>query len=481
MRRVVVLLGVALGLMLGSPSPALAHPLGNFTVNRYAGVVVSPDEVLVDYVLDLAEIPTFQAIEEIDRDGDGQASDTELASWAEGRAIELAAGLTVEVAGSRVQLTPTSASATMQSGQGGLDTLRLETALSGFQGADEGLVTVRDDNELAAIGWREITLAGAKGFAVRQATVPVASTSDRLWSYPDDLLSSPLDVSSATGSFAPGTGPGTIEAEGGTSLLDGGSGVGDPLAAVLQRSGPFVVVGLLIAVAFGAWHAVLPGHGKTLMAAAMVGSGARGGQAAAIAVAVALMHSASVIALGMAVLALESTFRPETLYPWLGLASGLAALGVGAHLLRLRLAAWRHRGQGGAPTDVGGQSHSDEHAHGHEHAYTHSHELPAGGLLSRRGLAALAAAGGILPAPSALLVMLAAIQVQRAAYGIALVLAFSVGLAIALLAIGIGALRARDVVLSRLSTRVGAAIPVASAAAILLVGGFLTFRAAAAV
>ena len=471
-RRGAVVLGLVIGASLWSAASALAHPLGNFTVNRYAGVVVGPSEIRVDYVLDLAEIPTFQAIGEIDLDGDEQASEAELAAWAERRAVELADGLTVEVAGSRVGLSPTATSARLEPGQGGLETLRLEAALAGSQVATGGVVTVRDDNELAAIGWREITLAGADGFAVREASVPVASTSERLRSYPEDLLSSPLDVSSATGSFALGTGPGTIEAEGGADALAPGTATGDPLAGVLGRSGPLVAVGLLIAIGFGAWHAVLPGHGKTLMAAAMVGSGARAGQAAGIAIAVALMHSASVIALGMAVLALESTFRPETLYPWLGLVSGLAALGVGVHLLRVRLGAWRHRRLVGMHADG---------SHHHDHPHGHAHELPAGGPLSRRGLAALAAAGGILPAPSALLVMLAAIQVQRAAYGVALVLAFSVGLATALLAIGIGALRARDAVLGRLSSRVGAAIPVASAAAIVLVGGFLTFRGVGAV
>jgi ABC-type nickel/cobalt efflux system permease component RcnA len=207
------------------------------------------------------------------------------------------------------------------------------------------------------------------------------------------------------------------------------------------------------------------------MAGAMVGSGARPRQAFAVATAVASMHSASVIALGVAVVALQRTFRPEVLYPWLGTLSGLAAVGVGLYLVRTRWVASRR---------------AHRHAHGHEHGHRHEHlegsaVVDADGHLSRKGIATLAFAGGALPAPSALLAMLAAIQVHRVAYGLALVGAFSAGLAGALLGVGVGALRARDAIARKAGDRVARTIPLVSAAVIVIAGLVVAVRAARAI
>ena len=89
---------------------------------------------------------------------------------------------------------------------------------------------------------------------------------------------------------------------------------------------------------------------------------------------------------------------------------------------------------------------------------------------------ALALAGGILPAPSALIVMLGAIDAHRVAFGLSLVAAFSVGLATALIVIGLGALKAREAMAARLSSFWGRMVPVLSAAAIVGVGAFLSLR-----
>ncbi len=238
-----------------------------------------------------------------------------------------------------------------------------------------------------------------------------------------------------------------------------------------------VALALALAVAFGAWHALLPGHGKTLMAAYMVGSGAKVRQAVAVGSAVAIMHTASVLGLGLLVLSLEQTFRPETLYPWLGLLSGLVAIGLGVYLLVARLTAWSAAREGDDHHHREADVH-DGDANAHVHAgVKHSHALPPGvSPTSRRGLFALALAGGILPSPSALLVMLAAIESHRVFYGLALIIAFSVGLAAALIAIGLGAYRAREAMSRRLSTFWGRLVPVLSAAAIVGVGAFLAVR-----
>lgn len=462
-RRVLVVVGVALLAAAWPSTGALAHPLGNFTVNRYSGIHVDPQQITVDYVVDLAEIPTFQEISAIDTNGDGVASQPELAAWAQGTAAELTAGIVLTIDDEPVPLVVRDATARLLNGQGDLSTLRFEGDFVSTTPTPEGSLAFTDTNDPDRLGWREITAVGQDGSALSGSTVPAESASDALRSYPEDLLSSPLDVRSMTASFAPGQSvPSRDPNLAADTEAAARPGVdGGPFASLLSNEGfALVALGLVLAVAFGAWHALLPGHGKTLMAAYMVGSKARARQAVSVGSAVAVMHTASVLALGLLVLTLERTFRPERVYPWLGLVSGLVALGLGAYLLISRLSKW------GAD-----QQHVHEHT-----AAGHSHALPEGTPLSPRGLMVLALAGGILPAPSALLVMLGAINAHRVGYGLALVLAFSVGLAAALIVIGMGALKARDVMTKRLSSTAGRLVPVLSAGAIVAVGGFLTLR-----
>ena len=456
------MLALTLAALVVAPGAVQAHPLGNFTVNRYSGILVLPGEIRVKHVMDLAEIPTFQELPAIDADGDGAASGGELQAWADAQAAQIAPGLLLEVDGDRLTLAPTGATASLRPGQGGLDTLRFEGVFVA-PAPDRGTIAFEDRNDDGRIGWREVTASAEGGLALSDATVPTASVSDELTAYPQDALASPPDVRAMTASFAPGSGGPAIPA----SDAAGGAGrpatEGAPFTGVLAASGlPLVGLALLVAVGLGAWHALLPGHGKTLMAAAMVGSGARTRQAFSVAVAVALMHSASVLALGLAVLVLERTFRPEAIYPWLGVLAGLAAVGVGLRLLRIRWRAWRHH-----------------RIHRVGRVHPHAHDLPVedAGRLGAKGLVALALAGGILPAPSALLVMLAAIQAHRVVYGLALVLAFSLGLAAALLVVGLGSLRVREALARRWSATASLAVPLVSAAAILVVGAALTVRA----
>jgi len=262
--------------------------------------------------------------------------------------------------------------------------------------------------------------------------------------------------------------------EPGTSVPGGARpGVaGGAFAGLLSHTGlPLVALSILLAVAFGAVHALGPGHGKTLMAAYLVGAGGRARQAVAIGGAVAVMHTASVLALGLVVISAERWFPPERIYPWLGLASGLVALGLGSALLVTRLAAWTNAARQGS-------EHGPGHAHPHGHAHAgHDHgDDSSGPVLSRRGLAALAVAGGILPSPTALVVLLASIAFHRALFGLVLIAAFSLGLAGALMAVGVVALRAREMVSRRMSSRLAPLVPALSASAIVLLGLFLTVR-----
>jgi nickel/cobalt exporter len=461
-RRPAALLALISVLLLWSPTAVSAHPLGNFTVNRYAGLVVSRDRVLIDYVLDLAEIPTFQERSSIDLDGDG-VEEGELRAWSAERAAVIVEGLVLRVDHRPIDLAIGEMAASMPPGQGGLSTLRLEVTYSAPIESRSGDLTFEDRNEPERLGWREITATGVDGVALVSPSVPGSSVSDRLRSYPEDLLSSPLSVTTMEATFRPGSSVGidpTTTTGTSRPRSDGGA-----LAALIGREGlPLMALGLLVAVGFGAWHALLPGHGKTLVATAMVGSSAKTRQAVVAGVSVALMHTASVVALGLAVMALERAFRPETVYPWLGVASGLAATAIGIHLVRGRLRSWhlvRHH-----PIGDGEHTHEPEHPHG----------LPAESLLSKRGIAALAFAGGILPAPSALIVLLAAVQGQRTAYGLALVLSFSLGLAVALVLVGLGAMRARMAMHGRLTERFGHLVSLVSAGAIVVVGVYVMAR-----
>jgi ABC-type nickel/cobalt efflux system permease component RcnA len=223
---------------------------------------------------------------------------------------------------------------------------------------------------------------------------------------------------------------------------------------------------LVVAVGVGALHALGPGHGKGLIGAYLVGGGGTLRQAVAVGSAVSVMHTASVLGLGLLVVSAEQLLPPERIYPWLGLASGLVALALGSWLLvsRIHSAGWK-LGRGHVETEG--------HAHPHEDAHIHP---PADTPLSRRGLLALAFAGGILPSPSALIVLLTSISLGRTALGLALISAFSVGLAGSLVAVGALALRARSLASHRLPTRIIGWAPVGSAAAIATIGLVLTVR-----
>lgn len=467
MKRLALMAGLVLAVLLAVPGTASAHPLGNFTINLYSGLVVEPGELRVNYALDMAEIPTFQESPRFDRDGDGTVTPAEREWYARTKAGELAAGMVATVDGTRIELRVVSSSMRLRPGQAGLQTLRLEAVFRAHL-PRSGTLRYRETNYTGHLGWREITASGARGEAVAGASVPQRTVSDALLRYPTSLLSDPLNVTSAMVSFEPG-------ATGDAPVLPHGDGSGfgprvsgGAFARLTTWTGlsiPVLLVALLLAACFGAVHALLPGHGKTIMAAYLVGAGGRIGQAVQVGVAVAFMHTASVLALGLVVLGLTAV-APEQAYPWLTLASGFVVLGLGAALVRARTR--RH-----------GAHHHD---HGHEHHHEHG---PVAGLpgpdrlLSRRGMAGLALAGGILPSPTAVVVLLSTVQHHRVPFGFALIGAFSVGLAAALVGVGVLALRAREIVSHRMDGRLWRAIPVASATVILGAGLFLVAKAAA--
>src|SRR4029450_10159114 len=208
------------------------------------------------------------------------------------------------------------------------------------------------------------------------------------------------------------------------------------LVSERSRSPGFAVVAVLLAVALGAAPALAPGHGKTVMAAYLVGLRGTLRQAATIGATVTLTHTAGVLLLGL-VLTTSRAAAPERVSPWLGLGSGLLLAGVGVGLLV------RARPGHGHPHP---HEHPDpDHPHPHDHDHHQGAAPGAGRPLGWRGLVAVGLAGGLVPSPSAVVVLLGGIALGQAWFGVALVLGYGIGMAAALTGIGL--------LLARLRTR----------------------------
>jgi nickel/cobalt exporter len=467
--------------VLGVAGPAHAHPLGNFSVNRFAGVEVGLERVALRYVVDMAEVPTFQEMTTIDADGDETAAPAELDAYARALGVRLRDGLSLEIDGRAARLEPAGATASLHSGQAGLDVLRVELRYVAPLARKDASIRFADSNYSDRIGWREIVAYGVGGQGIADSSVPSASASDELRAYPEDLLSSPLRLTGASVEADPGApafvGSKETSPDGTFSSL---GRIGESLSALLGRNASplLIATALSLALGAGALHALGPGHGKTIMAAYLVGAEGRVRHALSVGVAVSLMHTASVVALGLATLWASSLFPPESVLPWLSLVSGVVVLALGAWLLEQRLRAWRSSNEATHHHSHGHEDHSHHGLDGgHGHPHTHHHRRPEGSLMSWKGLGAIAVSGGLLPSPTALVVLLGAVALHRVALGVAMVGAFSVGLAAALTGVGILVLKARDAAARRFGRGMGTALGIASATAILLLGTVLTTKA----
>jgi nickel/cobalt exporter len=431
-----VLLTVAAA-ALALPALAAAHPLGNFTINRFSRIESPGPRLYVRYVLDMAEIPTFQA--------------GRIDTQAYARRIAQNAHLVVD--GRRTRLVPVRSALAHPLGAGGLHTTRLEVVLAGPDLHGRVSVAYDDNNYANRIGWKEIVVG-----------TDTPSTSHELRAYPKDLLQSPLDTSSITTKLDPGNGPDIAPALSTGKSLEAPDRVADAgFASLVGRShlSALVILASLAAALFwGAAHALSPGHGKTIVTAYLVGQRGTPRHAALLGLIVTITHTIGVFALGLVTLALSQFVVPDRLYPWLNLASGLLVVGIGASVFWAR---WRHR---------------RAHAHGHRHHHHHYHAAGDGTGPGFRSLLAVGVSGGLLPCPSALVVLLAAISLHRVAFGLLLILAFSAGLALSITGIGLVAVLARRV-FKRMSFegRLIRLLPAASALVILAAGLAMTAHA----
>jgi ABC-type nickel/cobalt efflux system permease component RcnA len=441
------MLAIAAVLFAVIAAPAAAHPLGNFSVNHLAEVSVSADRVDVRYILDEAEIPTFQQ---------RGVPDAELVRR---KTAEAERRLVLTVDGRRVPLRPAGRAALSHpTGAGGLRTTRVELPLAAAVDAPRRVV-LHDGTFPGRVGWHAIVARPGGGTAVR-SSAPSGDPTGGLRRYPQDALSSPADLRDATLAVAPGRG--TLEAPDGRRGTGGGSredALSRAFSSAAAGDGVLALL-LLTAFAWGALHALSPGHGKAMVAAYLVGTRGTPRHAVALGATVTTTHTAGVFALGLVALALSEYVLPEDLYPWLNLVSGLLVLVVGAAVLRSHLRRRRHR----------------HHHHHHRHEHALSHAPPD--RLSWRGLVAMGASAGLIPCPSALVVLLGAIAQGQIALGMLLIVAFSAGLAATLTALGVAVVLAGRA-LGRVNAPawLGTAVPALSALLIVGVGFALTVQA----
>ncbi len=637
--RAAAIAGLMIAGLMALAAPAPAHPMGNFSISHYSGLRIGPDGIVVRYLIDMAEVPTFQETQ----DGAlvAEPGHPTLAPYLARKAEQLRAGLRLELEGRRLELAPTAREIAVNPGVGGLPTLKLGMVYRAEWPAAAtagGQLAYRDENFPERVGWKEIVATAAPGIALTSSSVPAVDRSRELSDYPSDLLETPPQVLDARVAFsvpvtvaapegsrrgvtehwsapvpepraalprataasgapalgaarrvngtqdggrmgAPVTGIALVTpqearpaaeqpAEGAGAAKDPASGEAEDAVARgaepdsrrdaialqpnRQRSGNggaladllvgpgrglgVVLLAALAAMVLGGLHALEPGHGKTVVAAYLVGARGTARHALLLGLTVTASHTAGVYLLGAVTLYASRYVVPERLYPWLGALSGLMIAGLGCVLFLRRYAgagdphahghshghAHGHEhdpahghahphahalghdqehgrvegcdhthGHGHAHALDDGHDHGHDHGHGddhgrgedhghghdhghgddhdhgrgHSHGHVHDHErahghghthgwglgahhhhVPPAGRVSLRELLALGVSGGIVPCPGALVVLLSAVALGRVGFGLFLILAFSVGLAAVLVAIGLVMVYARRLV-----------------------------------
>jgi len=442
-------------------STTSAHPLGNFTINHYSRVELSGNAVAVRYVLDFAEIPSVQERLAADTNGDSTVSAAEWDTYKQRKAAEISQQLELSIDGVRVPLEVSDVAVLQPVGQGDIPLVRVEMWLqsrSSIAPNVEHHAALRDRADAARIGWREVVVHAGPGATIQQSDAPAQDVTDELRSYPDDMLQNPLDRTAADWSF-------TVDGSTATANLPTSEGTvarpSDPLAALVTATdlNPTVIVlALLGAAALGGIHAASPGHGKTMMAAYLVGTRGTMVHAATLAISVTVAHTLGVLVLGVLTVLASNLIFPDRLYPWLTLVSGAVVLIVGARFL---IVALRRR---------------PDHAHAHAHSHReHEHEHEYDQAPSWRGLFALGLAGGIVPSGSALVVLLSSVALGRLGFGLTLIVAFGLGMAVVLVTTGVLLVHAGQMMLrlfpeTQRTRRLAALVPLLSGALMTLLG-----------
>ncbi len=520
---------------LWGPTPSVAHPLGNFSISHYTRLQIEQDRIELRYLIDMAEIPTFQ-----ERQESGlvpEAGHPSVAAYLAQKAETLQEGLILEVNGQRLSLQTVEREALFPSGAGSLSTLKLSLAyrasLRGVLSTTNNRLRYQDNNFSGRTGWKEIIATPGTGVTFTHSSVPEIDRSRQLTDYPTDLLNSPPQVLEAHVVFTPAVQPKVIAATGRgqpphqavrpedaalplqANRQAPSSHAFTDLITSEQLSLGVIVLALAVAAGLGAFHALEPGHGKTIVAAYLVGSHGTARHALWLGFIVTATHTAGVYVLSGVTLYASQYIVPEHLYPWLGVLSGLIIAGLGFYLFLQRYAG---KGHTHAHGHTHGHTHGHAHGHEHIHAYAHAHahdDTPghhhphrhvhshgdssyeqtahaphvhgehqhdhheASETVTWRQLLALGVTGGIVPCPAALVVLLSAVALQRVGFGLLLIVAFSVGLAAVLIAIGLLMVYARRF-MSRFQSEgplITRWLPLTSAGLITIIGIAMVMRA----
>jgi len=467
--------------------------MGNFSISHYSRIETAPGRSRILYVLDFAELPTFELLQSWGLAVSG-ATAAGIRERAEAEAPKWIANLAVKQNGLAVAPRMSRVSVKVDDGAGGMPVLMV--TMEADIALRPGTVDYEDRNFAERPGWKEIVITASAGAAVTAASPPGADRSKALSSYPAvPAAAAPRDVraSFAWKQTSLPASAGVRDSGGAVAAASpdaGGLSRGDFLSRLLSRRDlgwGMMLAALAAAFGLGAMHALSPGHGKTIVAAYLVGSRGTPRHALFLGAMVTFTHTASVFLLGLAVLFFERRVQPEKIIPVLGALSGVSILALGGWLLYRRIESL-------AMTGATTQCHHHRHGHHHHHHHglgpgfvhthshggiKHSHVIPEGGV-SLPGLAALGVSGGLAPCPSALILMLSAIGIGRTAFGMGLLVAFSAGLALVLTAVGLAVIFAKDHLPASSSWRDGPAarlVPVLSALVVMALGGIMTLGA----
>jgi ABC-type nickel/cobalt efflux system permease component RcnA len=477
--------------VLGHCRPAAAHPMGNFSVNHYSKITLESDRVRIRYFIDLAEIPTYQELQQAGiATTDIDPSSLAVIAYVSTRGTELGRGLTLNVDGKPTPLRLISSGVIFPMGAGGLPTMKMgfvyEAAYPSASSNPRPTpinLHYADNNYPGHSGWKEIVALAAAG-SLLHSSVHTADRSGELSNYPTDLLTSPpqdleaslqvslpvplsqvsvekrqpvtasqpraVSAASAVGTtlktalkktpdspLLPSLVPSLASGQLATSMHIQANRQQTPRSSFTQliqaqRLSPwFLFTAAIIAIGLGGLHALEPGHGKTIVAAYLVGSRGTARHAFLLGIIVTASHTVGVFALGAITLYASRYIVPEQLYPWLGALSGITIAGLGCYMLLRRLT--------GTATD---HSHAAGAAHAHwifwrrpPETKTENNPNPAQ-TVSLTQLLTLGITGGIIPCPAALIVLLSAFALHRIGLGFFLIVAFSVGLAAVLIGFG---------------------------------------------